>query len=152
MTPPIRFLFDECCIGRCTVERELRQSLALFGAEAELAHVLNAFPMGTPDAEWMQQIAAEGGWIIISSDRGKSCRKSESLPLICRELRVTHVMLSAGIHKRSTYYRVQAITSCWEQLIATANAPPGTGFQISMRPGKDGLFSFRFHQNFTPPV
>jgi hypothetical protein len=146
VTPPIRFLFDECVIGRRTVERELTDSLALFGAAAELAHLFDKFPPGTADSVWIPQIASEGGWIVITSDRGKTSRKSEKLPLICRELGVTHVVLSAGLHKRSTHYRVLAISSCWPQLIAAADAPGGTRFTVSIHTGKRGTTSFRFRE------
>lgn len=146
MTEPIRFLFDECLLGRHTVERELTDSLALFGAEADLAHLFSKFASGTADSEWIPQIANEGGWIVVTCDRGKNSKKSEKLPLICRDLEVTHVVLSAAIQKRSAYCRVMAISACWRQLIAAADAPKGTGFAITMRIGKDGIPSFQFRQ------
>jgi hypothetical protein len=150
VTQPIRFLFDECAIGRGTVERELRDLLALFGADGELAHLLTKFPPGTPDSVWIPEIANEGGWIVVSSDRGAHSKKSEKLPLICQEMRVTYVMLSRAIQKRPTHCRVMAINSCWQQLIDAAGAAPGTGFSILIRTAKGGTDSFRFQKIYDP--
>lgn len=151
MTQPIRFLFDEC-ISRPAVETQVRQSLALYGAQATVAHFLGKYPMGTKDRVWIPEIAQEGGWIIVSMDRGRHSRKSERLPVICRAFRVTHVMLSPGLEKRNTYYRVLAVESCWQDLIAAGCAPPGTGFVLAMHQGRSSA-SFRLQraQEALPP-
>ena len=138
MTQPIRFLFDEC-ISRPVVEAQVAQSLALYGAQATVAHFLSKYPCGVKDPAWIPEIAQEGGWVIVSMDRGKHSKKSERLPVICRAFRVTHVMLSSGLEKRSMYYRATAIEACWSDLIAAADAPPGAGYVLSMRHGPSAI-------------
>ena len=46
------------------------------------------------------------------------------------------------------YYKALAIESCWKELLEAAAAPPGTGFQISMR-NEQG---FRFTKTSDPLV
>jgi len=150
VTQPIRFVFDECALGRCTVERELRDSLALFGADAELAHLLSKFPPGTKDEVWIPHLAHDGDWIIFSADLGKNSKKSESLPLICQALGVTHIIMSPALQRRPSFYRVLAISSCWTQILGTAEAAKGTGFTLSMSTGKKGQISFRFQEWHKP--
>jgi hypothetical protein len=137
VTQPVRFLFDEC-ISRPAVERQIRDSLQLYGGDAEVAHLFDKFPPASPDKEWIPSIAKEGGWIIISADRGTHSRKDERLPNICRELGVTHVLLSASLHRRNMYFKALAISSCWHDLIEAADSPPGTGFSLIMRETKSG--------------
>lgn len=132
MTQPIRFFFDEC-LSHLVVERQIRDSLQLYGADAEVAHLFGKFSEGMPDAKWIPELSKEGGWIVISSDRGTHSRKDERLPLICRELDVTHVLLSASLHRRNMYYKSLAITTCLPSLIDAASYPPGTGFSLSLR-------------------
>jgi hypothetical protein len=90
------------------------------------------YPAGVKDRIWIPELARESGWIIITMDRGRHSQKSESLPVISRAFRITHVMLSAGLEKRSMYYRALAIETCWPKLLNTANQPQGTGFILSI--------------------
>jgi len=36
--------------------------------EQEVVHLRDRFSQETPDAEWMQQLADESGWVILSGD------------------------------------------------------------------------------------
>jgi hypothetical protein len=95
-------------------------------------HHLAKYPQGVKDRIWIPEIAAEGGWIVVSMDRGMHSRVSERLPLICQAFRVTHVMLSSGLGKRTMYYRALAIEDRWSHLIEAASHPAGTGFSLRM--------------------
>ncbi len=130
MTRTPKFLFDEC-LPRPVVESHIVDSLRLFGAGAEIAHLLSRFPPGTPDRDWIPQIAREG-WIIVTADAGKQSKKSEKLPIICREQRVTHVILSRALHKRKAFDKCHAITGAWGDLLATPDAIPGTHFSLQL--------------------
>jgi hypothetical protein len=118
----------------------------LFGADAELAHLFSKFSPGALDTVWIPQLAEEGDWIIVSCDKGKNSKKSESLPLICQATGVTHIILSTALGHRTSFYRVHAINSCWPQILATADAPKGSGFTLSISTGKKGKISFRFQE------
>lgn len=140
MTQPVRFLFDEC-ISRPLVETRLAQSLELYGACATVAHLLGRYPQNVKDPVWITEIAREGGWVVVTMDRGMHGKRIERLPIVCHAFRVTHVMLSPGLAKRTMLFRMLAIEACWSDLIAACDYPPGTQFLLSMRE-KKGSSSF----------
>ena len=125
------FLFDEC-LSHLVVERQIRDWAQLYGGEVEVAHLFGKFSTGTPDREWLGALNNEGGWTVISADRGTHSKKDERLPLICRELGVTHVTISAALHRRSMAFKALAIETCWPALIDAASYPAGTGFSLSL--------------------
>ena len=149
MTQPIRFFFDEC-ISRSVVEGQIAKSLSLYTVHASVMHLFSKYPRdkyphGVKDRAWIPELAGEGGWVIITMDRGKHSRKSESLPIISRAFRITHIMLSAGLAKRSMYYRALAIEACWPNLMNAAEQTPGAGFILSIHetPSSDVHFRLR---------
>lgn len=141
MTQPIRFFFDEC-LSRPAVETQIAGMLSIYGANVVVAHLCTKYSSGIKDRVYIPALAKEGGWIIITSDRGSHSIASDKLPLICQAFRVTHVMLSPGLAKRTMYYRTMAIQHCLPDLIACGSAPPGTGYLLCMRPSGN---SFTFH-------
>ncbi len=149
MTQPIRFLFDEC-ISWKVVEGQLAASLELYSPGAVLAHLRKKFTQGIKDRVWIPQIAEEGGWIIISMDRGKHSNVPDRLPLICQQFHVTHATLSGGLAKRSMYFRATAIEACWPALVSAGSEPSGTGFRLSMKESASGVVSFRLQKIYSP--
>ena len=148
MTQPVRFLFDECLPQR-VVEGQLAESLHLHAPDAVIAHLFSKFSSGVKDTFWIPEIAKDPGWIVVSMDRGKHSRVEERLPLICEKFGVTYVVLSAGLEKRTVYFRAIAIQACWPGLIRAASSPPGTGFVLSMREVGESV-SFRLKNKSDP--
>ncbi len=103
--------------------------------------------MGTPDSKWVPEISKQGGWVVITGDRGKKSKVEDKLPLICRSQFVTHVMFSGGLNKRPAYYKGVAIATRLPELLETADAAPGTGYGLSMTSKGD----FRLKVVWTPP-
>jgi hypothetical protein len=50
---------------------------ALSQPEHEVHHLRDLFDPKTPDEEWLQQLGAEGGWVIVSGDLRISRNKDE---------------------------------------------------------------------------
>lgn len=128
---PVRFFFDEC-LSKPVVENQITQSLRLYGSDADVAHLLSKFKSQTPDGVWVPKLANEGGWIVISTDRGKHSKKSEKLPLICRAYGVSHVLLSGKLHSRNMYTKALAIEASWDGLLAAGLAPQGSGHLLHL--------------------
>lgn len=126
-----KILFDEC-LGMPMVEA-LKTALSLGPDEAELAHVIPMGFGGVHDDVWIPQIAADG-WIVVTCDRGThQTDKGKKLPDVCREKNVTYVALSRALAKRTTPFKMAAILSVWDQILADVHeAPRGTGFQIRL--------------------
>lgn len=130
MTRVPKFLLDECLPKG--IVAVAASALQLIDASADVAHLLDKFPAGTPDRLWVPTIADEGEWVVITADRGSQSNIEDKLPLVCRQLRVVHVLLSAGIHKRTAFFKGLAISHCAQQLLDASSAAAGTGFSISM--------------------
>jgi len=140
-----RFLLDECVPK--TIINVVEKPLRALGANAQFTHLLTHFPIGTPDSTWVSQISKQGGWVVITGDRGKKSKVEDKLPLICRSQLVTHIMFSGGLHKKSAYYKGVAIVAKLPELLETADAVPGTGYSLSMTSKGD----FRLKIAWTPP-
>ena len=131
MITPARFLFDECFAGP-VVDGLVLGLFRLFGSDADVVHLFTKFGAGAKDETWIPQLASEGGWIILTADRGKKSKKGQKLPEICRQFRVTHIMLSAKLHMRSMSTKVLAVHHCLESILDAATFQPGTGFLLQL--------------------
>ena len=92
------------------------------------AHVAKYFEAGRKDNEWIPAIASEGNWIVISSDRGRRANDGGKLPALCVQYKVTHVLLSAKLHAKSSQIKRAAFVLVWPQIVATHSAVPGSRF------------------------
>lgn len=101
----------------------------------ELAHVLDFYAQGTPDEEWIPAIASKG-WIVVTADRGKrSSRGGEKLPMLCRQWRVTHAVMSAKIHAMKSIEKIRCLLEVWDDLVALQHAPRGSRHSIRLSSG-----------------
>jgi hypothetical protein len=122
-----KFLFDEC-LSRPAV-RALILPLAQINESADVAHLFDLFPPSVRDSEWIPAIAPQD-WVIVTSDRGKRGNVANRLPLLCVQHRVTHVMLSRGMNKRTVSFKISAIQQNWVDLLAAAQSPKGSAFSL----------------------
>jgi hypothetical protein len=144
VTSPIKILFDEC-LSQPAV-KQISDFESFGGAMVEIAHVLDRFPRGTLDRDWIPQIASES-WLVVSADRGRGSAKGGKLPFLCRELLVTHLVLGSGFNKRSMHFKMQEIVAKFERIAAICQAPRGSGFSISL----SGESATQIKQIWTPP-
>jgi hypothetical protein len=131
LSGPARFLFDECLSGP-SVE-ELR---GLIPDCPEFDHIPRKFRQGELDSEWVPSIAREGRWIVITADAGRKPSKGGKLPALCRDCKVTHILLSASIHALSTAEKQAIILSAWSQIARLGEAPAGARYKLRFRPAK----------------
>jgi hypothetical protein len=141
-----RFLFDEC-FARPVVENQVAELFNLYRANTEVVHLFSKFSSGTPDRTWIPQVACEGRWVIVSADQGKQSKKGQKLPEICREFRVTHIMLSAKLHMQNMYKKVLAINYCLPSIFEASCNAAGTGYLLQMA----GIGKFRLKKKTDPP-
>jgi hypothetical protein len=135
-----KLIFDEC-LGEPVVEA-LRPFLEKSGVKLVAMSVVSYQRAGVKDIEWIPKIAKEGGWVVLSADRGKRNRVGElpheKLPFLCRTHRVTHVLLSGSLQSSKTFIKGQALVAVWREILTAATAPAGTRFVLTKRSGGTG--------------
>jgi hypothetical protein len=137
------------------VVEALRPFLEKSGVVFQSKGVVSFQRAGVKDKEWIPKIAAEGGWVVLSADRGRRNRTGElpheKLPFLCRLHRVTHVLLSGTIQGSSVFVKGQAVVAVWKDLVRTAKAPAGTRFKLTKRSGGIGYVLINADGEDTPP-
>lgn len=119
----IRLLFDEC-LGKPVVMGGLSAAVASTSSlRVELAHLQDFYEKGIADQIWVPAKAAEG-WILISADRsGGSGRGRENvLPQLCRQFRMTHILLGHTIHQKKQLEKLAAILAVWHDIVERVSA------------------------------
>ena len=97
----MKLLFDEN-FGLPLVEA-LKQVVAFSREAVEVRHIRELRHGGKADAEWVPKVK-QGGWLVISSDRGR--RSGPKLPQLCRAYGITHVLVSGSFRSPSPTRRV----------------------------------------------
>ncbi|MBP3954006.1 hypothetical protein J8F10_01670 [Gemmata sp. G18] len=95
------------------------------------------FSQGIKDGDWIPQLAAEGGWVVISSDGAKQSGRGDKLPDLCRAFGITHIVLSPSLHSKRASEKSGAIANLWTQIeSAVSAAVPGTRFVLRYKSKK----------------
>lgn len=136
MSRTLKFLFDEC-LGKPLVD----QLRTLCGESADrFASILDRQAEGVADEEWIPLLAAEGDWIVLSADRGKIVTRGAKLPNLCREYKITHVLLSAKVHRQPAMVKLHIFATIWPKLVEKVeSAEPGERFVLRYFEMKNGL-------------
>lgn len=116
----------------------MEQLKALLPDDPHFAHVCDFFLEGTNDDVWIPRIGQEGGWIVITTDRGKGSARGGKLPRLCLENKITHVLLSPALHRKKGAEKVGALVLLWGQIEGLSAEVPGTRFVIRYRDKRDG--------------
>ena len=130
MILPLKFFFDEnigfplytgiSCLLKLATDRNLQTT-----------HLQDSLRSGLRDEDWIPKLKDEG-WIVISADRGSrgSRSKGKSLPLVCRDNRITHVLISGSLHNRKQVEKACAILHVRDHLFELDSEPPGSCFLL----------------------
>ncbi len=135
----IRFLFDECY--STGLRDELMQFFAIDFPSFQYHHVLDNYSPSTNDREWLQPLKDKKDWIVITKDSGRDA-STERLPVICQQLKITHVGLTATLINGGYTAQKLALTSVWSQMPLLLQLPAGT----KLRLGCDDFRGVRSHR------
>jgi hypothetical protein len=82
------------------------------------------------DEVWVTKLTSSGH-VVISGDRGTHSKPFERLPRICKEHKITHILLSDGMHhKASGFERARAIIVLWHEIVTACDDVPGSRYLI----------------------
>ena len=113
---------------------DIRRLLSWDEAKPTVAHLSDYFDTGICDSKWIPEVA-EGGWIIITADRGKKSTLHK-LPAICAHYKITHILLGPSILKLKQHQKANAIITVWEDIKKCNEAPKGSRFALQLSQAK----------------
>ncbi len=145
----LRFLVDENYLGKPAV-RSLHSLAQNHVPKASFIHFLDRFQAGTPDRDWLNVLASEA-FVIITADRARRGGGDDAnkLTQLCRELSITHVLVTHSIHRerlsdasRSGIVplphpvpmidKFTALVEVWHDLMRVPAAPRGSRFLLRL--------------------
>lgn len=99
--------------------------------EHEVKHLRDIYEAKTPDVEWMQKLAAEPGWVILSAD----VRIGRNPHEIAAWKQAGHTIffLKAGWTNIDFWQQVQKLAKCFPEIVELAQrAKLGDSFQVTV--------------------
>ena len=137
-----KFMFDEC------LSEAAMEGLDKITPKPHIfAHVISHFKSGIHDDVWIPKLGEDGGWVVISADRGKGSSKGGKLPELCKEHKVTHVLLSGKLHQKKSHEKISAIGLLWGEISKLHLEPPGSCFIMRMVTSKKGTMGVRLRKD-----
>ena len=99
--------------------------------EHEVVHLRDRFDEGTPDADWMRELAGESGWVILSGDVAIGRNPHEIAAW--KAAGHTIFFLRAGWTNIEFWPQVQKLARYFPEIIALARrAKPGDAFVVPL--------------------
>ena len=121
----MKLLFDEN-FGKPLVEA--LKKVATFSRDiADVRHIIDLRHGGRRDDEWVPEVAG-GDWLVITCDRGKSA--GPKLPQLCREAKLTHVLMSGSLHNSPQFEKARAVLVVWPALVAASAEIAGARYSL----------------------
>jgi hypothetical protein len=92
-------------------------------------HLTDRFAADTPDVLWVQSLAKEGGWSILTQDRAMTRNPVEHEAL--RRSGLTVFMLAKGWNSQRHWDKAAALVRWWPRIIEQAClVAGGAGFEV----------------------
>lgn len=123
-----RLIFDEC-LGRNVIPH----LLPLVSSDIEVCHMTTRFPQGTLDQNWVPILGLEGGWVVVTADRGKNSTVGDKLPDLCAEHLVSHIILSSKLHNKTSKEKIAWIAAVWSRVERVFDSPAGSRYSMRLK-------------------
>ncbi|MBI4582212.1 MAG: hypothetical protein HY718_21125 [Planctomycetes bacterium] len=115
----MKFFFDN------NLPPRLAQAIqALMGEEHVVRRLKEGFPADTSDADWLNTLGSEGGWVVICGDP-KILRRPHELRVL-RDARLLSFFLKPGWTNLDFWVQAHKLVHWWPVIMETAKrvAPP----------------------------
>jgi hypothetical protein len=104
---------------------------ALFAGKHDVTHVRERYGPGVTDLQWINELSAEGRWIIISGDRRITRNKAEYHAF--RSSNLVGFFLSKGLYKSPLIKQMERLLALWLTIEAqSALVQGGAMFELPM--------------------
>lgn len=124
----MRFFLDE------NLSPKIARALDALGSDSygDVHHLVDKFPLGTPDAKWLAALATEGDWCVISGDQGITRNAHERQAWI--DAHLTAFFLDKSWRSLRLWDQAWKLVQRWPSIAETAGRiTAGTGFRVSVR-------------------
>jgi hypothetical protein len=127
VTQALRLAFDDC-LSKHAAQKLLE--LAMFSrGRVEIAHLATLNLEGKNDDDWIPELK-QLGYMPVTTDRGKKPSRGGKFPILCQRNGLTHIMMSAAVHRHDQFDKIRALLSVWPKLLAASAGAPGLGYLL----------------------
>lgn len=124
----MKFFFDN------NLSPDLARGLATLRSPygEEIVHLRDRYDDGaTPDTSWLSDLTADGGWIVLSTDRFK---KNSAERQAILNPGITVVMFTSSFARQPRWKKTMIMINRWEEIVeATKGRGRGCCFKIRLR-------------------
>lgn len=138
-------LLIDVCVARPVSTRILNHYADIYPS-LRVEHLTDIYRQSRCDSSWVPSLAKEGGWIIITADKGKDKHKP-MLPQLCRDYKVTCVLMSSSLHGKGVAMHQEVLNEVLRNITPIYKAPLGTVISIGQIQEKGGFVKFAFRIN-----
>lgn len=131
MSHPVKLFFDNCLSKK--LPKVIHAVYSEDSPDLQVKHLTDYFMADDDDGEWLPLLEADKGWIVITADRGKDPKK-EKLPILCSQMKITHVSMTPALHNAGFAAHRHAILSLFPQFVCLGMLPKGTRVSLAHRP------------------
>ena len=104
---------------------------------AEVHHLADRFRRNTPDPQWIETLAREGDWSIVTQDRlRKNLMEREAL----RRLGLTTFILASGWSSLTEWHKAWLLVRWWPRILQQADLAEGGVFEVPVKFSGGGRF------------
>jgi hypothetical protein len=126
----LKLFFDECCSKR--LANRIRDACSTDNLSVQTKHLSEFCGLGEADEDWLPLLEKQGGWIVITADRGKDPKK-QKLPRICANLGITHISLTPALIKAGYQAHEDALLSVFSEISHIHLLPKGTKVSLGFK-------------------
>ena len=126
----LKLFLDECCSKR--LARLISDTCSTDNLSVQTKHLSDFCELGKADEDWLPLLEKQGGWIVITADRGRDPKK-QKLPRICACLGITHISLTPALIREGYQAHEKAILSVFSEIIHLHLLPRGTKVSLGFK-------------------
>jgi hypothetical protein len=107
----------------------------------KIRHLLDEYRENRCDSVWLPNLAQQGGWIVISKDRGRhsKAKGKPSLPELCAQYGVTCVAFTGKLGNAKATEHQEALDEVMRNVAPIYQAQKGTIIKLGMDYLKGGI-------------
>lgn len=102
-----------------------------------VVHLRHKFAADTPDHEWIEALASDGNWVIVTQDR---MRKNDLERKALRQTGIVTFMLKAAWNNHGFWDKAHNLVKWWPRIIEHAEGVTNGVFLVDWRMSGKGKF------------